>query len=182
MAGKNAKALILSGATRLFSTQGYHQTGINQLIEESGVAKATFYRHFPSKTDLAQAYVHFISDQLARLIRAALTEQANLEDGLKYLFRVLQDIALESNYRGCGMLNITAEFSNAEDQVRQTILERKDQQRTLIRELLARHQKEQHTDALYLLIDGSIACAGACQDCWPLSSALKTALELTGDR
>src|SRR3954467_673667 len=48
---------ILQTATHLFHEQGYNLTGINQIIEEAGVAKASLYYHFPSKEDLCVAYL-----------------------------------------------------------------------------------------------------------------------------
>jgi AcrR family transcriptional regulator len=48
---------IMAAAADLFYRQGYRATGINQVIAESGVAKASFYDHFPSKDDLLYAYV-----------------------------------------------------------------------------------------------------------------------------
>ena len=46
---------VLSTAYDLFSRRGIRGVGINELIETSGVAKSTFYRHFPSKDDLVKA-------------------------------------------------------------------------------------------------------------------------------
>jgi len=48
---------ILDVASDLFYRQGYRATGINEVIKESGVAKATFYNHFPTKDDLCYAYL-----------------------------------------------------------------------------------------------------------------------------
>ena len=48
---------IIEAASRLFFRQGYCSTGINQIISESGVAKASFYTHFPSKEALAMAWL-----------------------------------------------------------------------------------------------------------------------------
>ena len=48
---------IIQTANDLFYRQGYHQTGINQIIEESGVAKATFYSNFKSKEELGVEYL-----------------------------------------------------------------------------------------------------------------------------
>ena len=46
---------ILTSATRLFYRQGIKNTGINQIITESNVAKASFYQYFPSKDRLILA-------------------------------------------------------------------------------------------------------------------------------
>ena len=48
---------ILAAAYELFSTRGVRDVGVNELIERSGVAKATFYRHFPSKDSLVFAFL-----------------------------------------------------------------------------------------------------------------------------
>ena len=53
----DARSRIIEAADRLFYTQGYSSTGINQIIEEAGVAKASLYAHFPSKEALAVAYL-----------------------------------------------------------------------------------------------------------------------------
>ena len=48
---------ILLVAYELFSRRGIRDVGVNELIERSGVAKATFYRHFPSKDSLVLAFL-----------------------------------------------------------------------------------------------------------------------------
>ena len=45
------KDRILDTASRLFYERGDHTTGINQIIEEAEIARASLYNHFPSKTD-----------------------------------------------------------------------------------------------------------------------------------
>ncbi|MDQ1058615.1 AcrR family transcriptional regulator [Arthrobacter globiformis] len=54
---------ILGIAYDLFSRRGIRDVGVNELIESSGVAKSTFYRHFPSKDDLVLA-VLALRDQI----------------------------------------------------------------------------------------------------------------------
>ena len=52
-----ARARILDTATRLFYAHGLRAVGVDTIIAESGVAKATFYKHFPAKDDLVAAYL-----------------------------------------------------------------------------------------------------------------------------
>lgn len=47
----------MNTAAALFYRDGYRATGIDRVIAESGVAKATFYKHFPSKDDLIAAWI-----------------------------------------------------------------------------------------------------------------------------
>jgi AcrR family transcriptional regulator len=54
---------ILQTASDLFYLEGLNSVGVNRIIEEADVAKATFYRHFPSKELLVLAYL----DEMDRL-------------------------------------------------------------------------------------------------------------------
>jgi AcrR family transcriptional regulator len=52
---------ILETATRLFYRQGFRAVGIDTIIKESGVAKMSLYKHFPSKDDLITAYLEQVN-------------------------------------------------------------------------------------------------------------------------
>ncbi len=53
----SARDRIIATAGRLFYHEGYRAVGVDRVIAEADVAKATFYRHFPSKDDLIVAWV-----------------------------------------------------------------------------------------------------------------------------
>jgi AcrR family transcriptional regulator len=57
MPALDARERILQAAYELFSTRGIRAVGIDEVIERAGVAKATLYRHFDSKDDLARAFL-----------------------------------------------------------------------------------------------------------------------------
>ncbi|WP_413206492.1 TetR/AcrR family transcriptional regulator [Rhodospirillum sp. A1_3_36] len=46
---------LIETSLRLFSTNGFHATGIDRILAEAGVAKMTLYRHFRSKDELILA-------------------------------------------------------------------------------------------------------------------------------
>src|SRR5262249_8415897 len=52
-----ARERILDTAYDLFSRRGIRAVGVDEIIETAGVAKATLYRHFPSKDDLVLAFL-----------------------------------------------------------------------------------------------------------------------------
>jgi AcrR family transcriptional regulator len=52
-----ARERILESAYDLFSRKGVRAVGVEEVIERSAVAKATLYRHFPSKDDLVLAFL-----------------------------------------------------------------------------------------------------------------------------
>ena len=57
MTSSPARDRILDTAFRLFYARGIRAVGVDLIISESGVAKATFYKHFPAKDELVLAYL-----------------------------------------------------------------------------------------------------------------------------
>ena len=57
MEKKGAKERIIDAASHLFYFEGYNQTGINQILKESGSSKDSMYRHFSSKEEIAVTYL-----------------------------------------------------------------------------------------------------------------------------
>lgn len=106
----SARDRILDTAFRLFYARGIRAVGVDLIIAESGVAKATFYRHFPAKDDLALAYLDTVdrvwSSQLHDAARAAGPQP---EDQLVGLFDALRSACRRDGYRGCAFINAAAE-------------------------------------------------------------------------
>src|ERR1700754_5093262 len=94
-----ARRRLLDTATRLFYTEGIHAVGIDRIIAEASVAKATFYNHFPSKDDLVLAYIEE-QDRLGREAVAALPKQAPRKMIAAILGRI-SDAAIGGGFRGC---------------------------------------------------------------------------------
>jgi AcrR family transcriptional regulator len=69
----SARDRILDVAGPLFHREGYRAIGVDRVIAEAGVAKATFYKHFPSKDDLIVA---FMERAEARYLAALTPEDA----------------------------------------------------------------------------------------------------------
>ena len=49
---------LVETALDLFCRDGFHATGIDKILAESGVAKMTLYKHFKSKDELILAALH----------------------------------------------------------------------------------------------------------------------------
>ena len=105
-----ARDRILETAFALFYARGIRAVGVDLIIAESGVAKATFYKHFPAKDDLVVAYLDKVdgiwSGQLHAAAEAAGAAPA---DQLVGLFDALQSACRREGYRGCGFINAAAE-------------------------------------------------------------------------
>lgn len=75
-----ARARIVAAACELFARRGIRDVGIDELIQESGVAKATFYRHFRSKDEVVLAYLDEWYRERSSAIEAALARHASEAD------------------------------------------------------------------------------------------------------
>jgi AcrR family transcriptional regulator len=105
-----ARERILDTAFRLFYSRGIRGVGVDLIIAESGVAKATFYKHFPSKDDLVVAYLDKVdgvwSGQLKEAAEAAGPDPASQLVGM---FDALSNACRRPGYRGCAFINAAAE-------------------------------------------------------------------------
>src|SRR6476620_2946694 len=101
-----ARERILETATRLFYAHGLRAVGVDTIIAESGVAKATFYKHFPAKDDLIAAYLDVVDEMwTGQLHRAAEAAGAAPADQLVGVFDALGSACRREGYRGCGFIN-----------------------------------------------------------------------------
>lgn len=126
---------LLDTATRLFYEGGIHAVGIDRIIAEAGVAKATFYNHFPSKDDLVVAYLEEI-DRLGRAAVAALPEQPPRKMISAIMGRI-SDAVTARGWRGCPFLNAAAEYPDPASPVRKAINARRVWYHDSLRNLLA---------------------------------------------
>src|SRR4051794_14282213 len=126
---------ILETAARLFFAQGYLETGINQLIAESSVARRTFYHHFESKEAVGAAYLDRESERSLAGLRAAVESRRSPSGVVRGIFELVERIAVETNFRGCAMLNMAAEFAQAGSAMRARVRTAKEAQSALLIEL-----------------------------------------------
>lgn len=81
------KQLLLDAAVKLFSTNGYAETSLQQLVDEAGLTKGAFYHHYRSKEEiLRQIHDAFIDEQLARAT-AAVEAASTPSQALRSLIR-----------------------------------------------------------------------------------------------
>jgi len=185
---KNPHQRILETAIRLFHKQGYKTTGINQIISESQVAKATFYNHFPSKEALGIAYLRE-QRKLGESLENKVIETE--EDPLKRLlsfFDFAEELITKSDFRGCPFMNIAAEIPNRESQLRKEVLSEKQRALGKVRKLVSALKKSSDrysgidvkfiTNAIFILMEGAISASEVLRDKWPVYAAKEAAVKL----
>lgn len=79
---------ILEAATRLFNLQGYHATGLNQILRESGAPKGSLYYHFPKgKEQLAIEAVQAMSHMIQRDTKERLAHYDEPVAAFQYMIK-----------------------------------------------------------------------------------------------
>ncbi|MEU4173347.1 TetR/AcrR family transcriptional regulator [Streptomyces sp. NPDC026665] len=105
-----ARERILDTASELFAAHGLRGVGVDRIIAQSGVAKATLYAHFPSKDELAAAYLRQTDDSWrGKLRRAALAAGDDPREQLIGLFDAVSDAYHRHGFHGCPFINAAAE-------------------------------------------------------------------------
>jgi AcrR family transcriptional regulator len=105
-----ARERILETAFALFYAHGIRAVGVDRIIAESGVAKATFYKHFPAKDDLVVAYLDKVDGiWTGQLHEAAAAAGPDPADQLVGIFDALRTSCRREGYRGCAFINAAAE-------------------------------------------------------------------------
>jgi len=153
---------ILETAMRLFYAEGIRAVGIDRLIAESRVAKASFYRHFPSKEHLALAFLHHRHERwmawFARRLEARCAEHGV---AMERAAEVLREWFEEPDFRGCAFINTLAEGS-AQGEAISVVQSHKDELQDCLQALARRcgHPRPvQAAEEALLIVEGAIVRA-----------------------
>ncbi|MEU8004162.1 TetR/AcrR family transcriptional regulator [Catellatospora sp. NPDC049111] len=155
-----ARERILATAFRLFYAHGPRGVGVDTVIAESGVAKATLYKHFPRKDDLVLAYLDQVDQAWFGQLRAAARAAGDdPREQLVAMFDALASACRREGYHGCAFINTAAESDRGSDVHARTV-EHKHVVRAWVTDL-ARRAGAADADLLArqltLMIDGGLA-------------------------
>jgi AcrR family transcriptional regulator len=132
-----ARSRLLETATRLFYTEGIHSVGIDRIVAEAKVTRATLYRHFPGKEDLVVAYLQAVHQLDRDHIDEVLDGGGPASDVLRGIARSIGDGIRSAGFRGCAFLNAVAEYPDPEHPVHRTVLAHREWFLHTVTELLA---------------------------------------------
>lgn len=110
---------VLDTAARLFYARGVHEVGMDELVRESGLAKASVYRLFPSKPALVAAYLQRLSaDILAQVDAVAVAHADRPARALILVIDAVEADIARTGFRGCPFNNASIEFDDPEHPAR----------------------------------------------------------------
>jgi AcrR family transcriptional regulator len=152
---------ILTTADELFYREGVRAVGIQRVIDEAGIAKASLYAHFASKDDLVAACMDRRAQASRAAIHAALDAAPdNPRAKLLALFDFQRKAVVDPGFHGCPVQKTHAELHDPDHPAKQVTAAH----RQWLLDLLARLVKEAGLTSpdyvagvLIVLFDGAIA-------------------------
>ena len=154
---------LVATASELFYREGVRAVGIQRVIDEAGIAKASLYAHFDSKDDLVAACVdkrvsHWRSHVDDHLQRSPLDARGKL----LLFFDLLGELIAGPEFRGCPLQSVSAEIADPDHPAKRVLAGHRHWLHDLVK-TLTKQAGLQPVDAvagaLVVLSDGALAAA-----------------------
>jgi AcrR family transcriptional regulator len=152
---------LLAAADRLFYEEGVCTVGVDRILQEADVARASLYSTYGSKDELIRAYLQRRSDDWEAQVAEALPGWGTPRDRILGLFELLTESSATPGYNGCPFINASAEAVASD-----AVTEVRDRHRAKVRELFAdlgreagAKDPEALAQQLMILYDGSAVVA-----------------------
>ncbi|WP_291313877.1 TetR/AcrR family transcriptional regulator [Corynebacterium sp. UBA2622] len=179
---------LLDAATKLFTEEGIRVIGIDRILREADVAKASLYSLLGSKDNLVIAYLERLDADYRARWEERVSKLADIDDEILAFF----DMAIEDepgkDFRGSPFFNAANEYprpeTESEERIVATCLEHRRWMRTTMSELLRRkngYDSQNEANQLLIFLDGGLAGARFVRDVSPLMTARELATQLLGE-
>ncbi|TXI64727.1 TetR/AcrR family transcriptional regulator [Mycolicibacterium mageritense] len=148
---------LLRTAAELFYREGIHSVGVDRILAEANVTRATMYRHFKGKEDLVEAYLA-LEDATIRGYFADAEARAEADtDMLGLVIDGIADDIARYHTRGCPFINAAAEYPDPDSRVRRLIASHRTWFRGALEQAAAgRDNPAEIAAALVLLRDAAL--------------------------
>jgi TetR/AcrR family transcriptional repressor of lmrAB and yxaGH operons len=166
---------MLESAADLFHTQGYHATGLNQLVSAGGSPKGSLYFHFPGgKEQLAAEAVAISGERLAELLRERLGAAPEPGAAIASVVDALGKHLAESDFeRGCPIATVAMDAGGESPRIRDACVTGYSSWQQVIADYLARQGFDaERASSLSVLalsaIEGALMLAKLNRDLTPM--------------
>ncbi|AYM42221.1 TetR/AcrR family transcriptional regulator [Mycobacteroides chelonae] len=171
---------LLRTAADLFATQGIRAVGIDQILREAGVAKASLYSSYGSKDALIVAYLEELDQRDRNRWNAAVAAQRNPKAKVLTFFDLATAAAKARNFRGCLYANAATEFPGTEWE---PVRRHREWFRATVTALLREagiSRPDNLTRQVQLLYDGALTASKIEKSVAPITLARRITRELIG--
>src|SRR2546421_12580107 len=103
---------LLDTAATLFYERGIPNVGINELVDQAGVARMTLYHHFASKDELVTATLARRGESRRADLQSRLAKCRSPQAKVRALFELIEAAYRGKRYRGCAFINAALETAD----------------------------------------------------------------------
>jgi AcrR family transcriptional regulator len=158
-----ARRRIVEAAYELFSQRGVRAVGIDEIIKRASVAKATLYRHFPTKDALV---LEFLAEReqlwtLGFVELEARRRGFTPEERLLAIFDVFDEWFHREDFEACSFINVLLEMGS-DHPAGKACVDHLENIRSIVRTLAAEaglRDPEEFGRSWHILMKGSIISA-----------------------
>ena len=175
MKHSEVKNRIIETASSLFYKNGYNSTGINQIISEAKIAKATLYSHFKSKEDICLAYLRYKDTNFIKDIEVFTSSKPKGKTQVLAIFDFLDSFFQTTDFNGCWCIKTVSEIPKDNERIRREIQLQKNGFIKFISNLVINNLEisdEQEINSLsrkiYLLYESAVSESHLHQKNWPI--------------
>ncbi|MEO6200419.1 MAG: helix-turn-helix domain-containing protein [Cryobacterium sp.] len=176
-ATRSARARLLRSASRLFHERGINATGIDLVVRDAGVAKASLYNNFANKEALVVAYLEQELDGWVEDARGLDNPLAPRRERVSALFEALARSVESNTFHGCPFTNAVIELPACAS-VRAVADRYREAVRAHIADLAGQDASSTVVSRLTLLYDAAITAAKVARDASLVREASTMAQEL----
>ncbi|MEV6011042.1 TetR/AcrR family transcriptional regulator [Streptomyces sp. NPDC051976] len=154
-----ARDRLLATAETLFYAEGIRAVGVERILTDSGVGRASFYRHFAGKDDLVVAVLEGRDARWRAWLEARVTALGG--DPLT-VFDALAERFAERDFRGCAFINTMVESADPGSAAHQVAAHHKERVIALLTRILddaGVREPAGLAKEFALLVDGAIVTA-----------------------
>ncbi|EGG49167.1 Transcriptional regulator, TetR family [Streptomyces griseoaurantiacus M045] len=150
----------------MFYAEGIHTVGVDRIVEEARVTRATFYRHFRGKENLVVAYLNEADRSMRAEADAAVSAGLPAADTLRALSDTIARGIRSPGFRGCAFLNAAAEYPDPAHPVHRAVLAHRDWLLGTTTGLLAliREEPAEHAAQHFVMLRDGAMAAGCLYD------------------
>ncbi|MFP7495211.1 TetR/AcrR family transcriptional regulator [Terribacillus saccharophilus] len=177
---ESTKEIILRTASELFQRQGYHGTGLNQIIEESGAPKGSLYYHFPrGKEEIAQEAIMLMKEQVLEGAAKDLQEKDTAAEAFQYhIQKIASEFEKKHQMEGVQIGLIASETATTHEALRNSCQHAYTDWQALYRDRLIAfgYEKEMAIDlavTINALVEGAVILALTSASGSPLYSVAR---------
>lgn len=176
--GEETKQKMLDKTAELLRTQGYHGTGLKQILEESETPRGSLYFHFPGgKEQLAALAAADSGARMQMYLRDLIAESTDPVQALDAVFDAMQKNLVDSDWRsGCPIATLALEMAPYSEQIQEMCAETYRGWEFVFESLLQRAgmtdaDAEEFATFMLSVVEGSLLLSRTHQSLQPLENA-----------